>query len=361
MRKRPPIAPGPTPLYTWCVVAMLWSVCLLNYADRQAIYSVFPLLKSQMHLSDVRLGIMGSSFMWVYAIALPLAGWIGDRVSRKGLILGGLVFWSVVTLATALSTRYWQLVLFRSLEGLGEAFYFPASMSLISDYHGPATRSKAMGLHQSSVYAGTALGGTAAGFLAEHYGWRSGFYVFGTAGMVLGLLLIGVLKEPLRGRADQAALSHDSQTGTLKQSVSGILRVPMVRLLIAVFVGANFVAAIFLTWMPSFLNRHFDMSLSMAGLRATIWLQAASVLGVVAGGILADRAALALQVVGLAIGVCCYAVAWVVEYARSLVAPNWWEPAQYVLVCTSVILFAVGYFWERLERRGRAQATPSRR
>ena len=73
------------------------------------------------------------------------------------------------------------------------------------------------------------------------------------------------------------------------------------------------------------------------------------------------RAALALQVVGLAIGVCCYAVAWVVEYARSLVAPNWWEPAQYVLVCTSVILFAVGYFWERLERRGRAQATPSRR
>src|SRR5256885_12048518 len=159
--------------YKWSVVALLWCVCLFNYADRQAIFSVFPLLKSEMGLSDIQLGIVGSSFMWIYALAGPLAGIVGDRVSRKTLIVGGLVFWSLVTLATALSTRYSHLVLLRALEGLGEAFYFPASMSLISDYHGRDTRSRAMAFHQSSVYAGTILGGTAAGVFAQWYGWRS--------------------------------------------------------------------------------------------------------------------------------------------------------------------------------------------
>jgi len=79
--------------YKWVVVAMLWFVCFFNYADRQAIFSVFPLLKSEMHLTDVQLGIVGSSFMLVYAIAGPLAGFAGDRFQRKTLIIGGLLFW----------------------------------------------------------------------------------------------------------------------------------------------------------------------------------------------------------------------------------------------------------------------------
>src|SRR2546421_709397 len=82
--------------YKWAVVAMLWFVCLLNYADRQAIFSVFTPLKNEMHLSDVQLGIVAGSFMWVYAAALPLAGLVGDRLSRKTLILGGLIFWSLI-------------------------------------------------------------------------------------------------------------------------------------------------------------------------------------------------------------------------------------------------------------------------
>src|SRR5690242_21944777 len=128
-----------------------------------------------MHLSDVQLGYVASSFMWVYAAAAPFAGLAGDRFRRKSVILGGLIFWSLVTIATALATRYWHLVLFRALEGFGEAFYVPASMSLISDYHGRDTRSRAMAVHQSSVYAGTILGGAAAGYFGQFYGWRSGF------------------------------------------------------------------------------------------------------------------------------------------------------------------------------------------
>ena len=110
---------GASKNYKWIVVGLLWAVCLFNYADRQAIFSVFTVLREEMHLSDFQLGIVGSSFMWVYALAGPLAGAVGDRVSRRTLVIGGLIFWSLVTIATAVSTKYWHLVLFRALEGFG--------------------------------------------------------------------------------------------------------------------------------------------------------------------------------------------------------------------------------------------------
>ena len=257
---------------------MLWFVCLFNYADRQAIFSVFPVLKAEMHLSDFQLGIVASSFMWVYALGAPFAGMIADRFDRKHLILGGLIFWSLITIATALSRTYWQLVVFRALEGLGETFYYPASMSLLSDYHGKETRSRAMGLHPSSVYAGTITGGTAAGFLAQRFGWRSSFWTFGGLGILLGAVLLALLREPKRtGGSEARAPWH------------GVFSHRMAPVLVAVFFGANFVAVVFLTWMPSFLNRKFAMTLAMAGLNGTAWLQIASVLGVLSGGFLADR------------------------------------------------------------------------
>ena len=328
----------PERTYKWWVVAMLWFVCFFNYADRQAIFSVFELLKSEMHLSDVQLGIVGASFMWVYAAVGPIAGLVGDRINRKTLIIAGLVFWSLITIATALSTKYSHLVLFRALEGFGEAFYFPASMSLLSDYHGSGTRSRAMSIHQSSVYAGTIAGGSVAGVLGQHYGWRSSFYLFGLLGMLLGVLLLLLLREPARTRSTEptsrepvlasgvdrgeAAVNpaESSLLGALAQllhflkealkTVRELFANPMVRILTGVFVGANFVAMIFLTWMPSFLYRKFNLSLAMAGVSATAYLQIASVLGVLTGGVLADRLAkrtrggrMITQGIGLVLGV----------------------------------------------------------
>jgi len=303
----------PAHLYKWFVVGMLWFVCVFNYADRQAIFSVFPLLKSEMGLSDVELSIVGSSFMWVYAVMGPFAGLLTDKFRRKTLIIGGLVFWSAVTVATALSQNYWHLVVLRAFQGLGEAFFFPASMSLISDYHGKGTRSKAMAINQSGVYAGTIAGGALAGLLAQVYGWRSSFYIFGFLGIALGLVLLALLKEPERGAADEGgAAGHGSLdlSGGFWRSLRGTFSHPMSRILMTVFVGANFVAVIFLTWMPSFLNRKFNMSLSMAGLNGTAYLQIASVCGVITGGWLADRLAqqsksgrMKTQVIGLLAGV----------------------------------------------------------
>ena len=318
--------------YKWLVVAMLWFVCFFNYADRQAIFSVFELLKSEMNLSDVQLGIVGASFMWVYAVIGPIAGLIADRFKRKHLIIGGLVFWSLITVATALSTRYSHLVFFRALEGFGEAFYFPASMSLLSDYHAPDTRSRAMSIHQSSVYAGTIAGGSVAGVLGQHYGWRSSFYLFGSLGILLGVALLLLLREPTRETSNTPPISNpqsaigNSQPPEPRESHSRIRNPqsairnrnalaelfanPMVRILTVVFIGANFVAMIFLTWMPSFLYRKFNLSLAMAGISATAYLQIASVLGVLTGGVLADKLArrtrggrMLTQAIGLALGV----------------------------------------------------------
>jgi MFS family permease len=302
--------------YKWFVVGILWFVCFFNYADRQAIFSVFPLLKAEMNLTDVQLGVVASAFMWVYAGFGAIAGLVGDRFQRKTLIIGGLIFWSVVTGGTAISTEYWHLVLFRALEGFGEAFYFPASMSLLSDYHGKDTRSKAMSFHQSSVYAGTIAGGTLSGYMGQYYGWRSSFYVFGGLGILLGIALLALLKEPVRGQSegdeleDGTHVALDLKQGNIIGSIKDVFSKPMVWILVAVFVGANFVASIFLTWMPSFLYNKFQMSLSMAGLNATFYLQIASVLGVISGGFLADKLVrryrggrMMTQAIGLMLGV----------------------------------------------------------
>ena len=133
--------------YKWHVVVMLWFICFFNYADRQAISAVFPVLQKEFGFDKLQLGLIGSAFMWVYAAGAPLAGFIGDRVRRKDLILGGCIFWSLVTMATGWCGKLWHFVTVRALEGFGETFYFPASMSLVSDYHDKTTRSRAMAAH----------------------------------------------------------------------------------------------------------------------------------------------------------------------------------------------------------------------
>ena len=301
--------------YKWIVVGLLWLVCFFNYADRQAVFSVFPILKTDLHLSDVELGIIGSSFMWVYALAAPAAGIISDHFSRKVIIVGGFLFWSLVTMATAISTHFHHLVIFRALEGLGEAFYFPASMSLISDYHGPGTRSRALAIHQSSVYAGTIAGGALAGFLGQCYGWRIGFNVLGGAGFLTALMFIFLIREPTRSVAPDTGSYEDAHANfrlgkDTWTHIADAFRLPMSRILVMVFIGANFVAMIFLTWLPSFLHSKFNMSLTMAGVNSTAYLQIASVAGVLAGGVLADRlirktasGRMRTQAIGLFLGV----------------------------------------------------------
>jgi MFS family permease len=288
---------------------MLWTICVCNYADRQAIFSVFPLLEREMQLTPVQLGLLGSAFAWVYGLAAPLAGMVVDRVTRKTAILGGLHAWSLICLATALSRNFRHLFFFRAAEGLGETFYFPASMALISDYHGRNTRSRAMGLHQTSVYVGTIGGGFFAGLIGQYYGWRLSFIVFGGLGILLGIVLQKFLVEPPRGAADGAGRSRASQPArglSLPEFLRLISRTPTLPCLMGAFMCANFVAVVLLSWMPKFLYDKFNMSLAMAGLTATIFVQLASMAGAPVGGWIADawrqrspRGRLAVQMIGV--------------------------------------------------------------
>jgi MFS family permease len=285
---------SPSSRYPWLVVGMLWFICFFNYADRQAIFSIFPLLQEQYRFSDEQLGRIGAAFTLVYALSAPFAGAVGDRWARKALILGGLYAWSAITGFTARCSQVWQFMLVRGAEGLGETFYFPASMSLISDYHGPATRSRAMSLHQTSVYVGTVGGGTLAGWMALRYGWQSPFLLLAAAGILLGLALARFLREPVRNAAERgggdAALPADQGAPLpVSQFLSEWLRTPAAVLLVAAFFGANTVALVFLTWMPSFLKRKFHLDLAQAGLGATVFVQFASMAGAALGGVLADR------------------------------------------------------------------------
>ena len=273
--------------YAWSVVGMLWLVCFFNYADRQAIFSVFPKLESELGIDKVKLGLIGSAFMWVYAAGSPFAGFIGDRLRRKDLILGGCLFWSAVTTSTAWCSRAWQFVFVRASEGLGECVYFPASMSLISDYHGPATRSRAMSLHQSGVYGGTIAGGWLAAWFAERLGWRAGFYFFGAAGLVVAAVLYLLLREPRRGQAEPQSQAI-APAAPASKLIASIFRRPTSAMLMAVFLGANFVATIFLAWTPTFLVEKFGFKLTTAGLSGSVFIHLASALSAPIGGVLAD-------------------------------------------------------------------------
>jgi MFS family permease len=290
---------------------MLWTICVCNYADRQAIFSVFPLLEQEMQLTPVELGLLGSAFAWVYGLMAPVAGMVVDRMTRKTAIIGGLHVWSVICLATALSQNFRHLFFFRAAEGLGETFYFPASMSLLSDYHGTRTRSRAMGLHQTSVYVGTIGGGFFAGLIGQHYGWRSSFIVFGALGILLGFVLHWGLIEPRRGAAEhEGAAAGDRPVPQVRLTLGEFLRLvartPTLMCLMGAFMCANFVAVVLLSWMPKFLFDKFHMSLAMSGLTATLFVQLASMAGAPCGGWLADawrrrsaRGRLAVQMLGV--------------------------------------------------------------
>jgi len=297
--------------YKWYLVAMLWGICFFNYADRQAIFSVFPLLEKEMGLTAVQLGLLGSSFAWVYGLGAPFAGAIVDRVRRKTAILAGLHIWSLICVATALSRNFTHLLFFRAAEGMGETFYYPASMSMIGDYHGKATRSSAMGLHVTSVYIGTIAGGFFAGAIGQYYGWRWSFIVFGGLGILLGFVLHALLREPKRGAADFADVGAGEEAEAtrrlpLREFLKVIWGTPTVLVLMGAFMCANFVAVVLLSWMPKFLYSKFNMSLAMAGLTATIFVQLASMVGSPVGGWLADllrrrtpRGRLIIQAIGV--------------------------------------------------------------
>jgi MFS family permease len=273
---------------------MLWLVCFFNYADRQSISSVLPLLSKNFGFDDFQLGIIGSAFAWIYAGIAPFAGIAADRASRKKLILAACVLWSFFTLATAWCGNFSSFVFVRALTGLAETFYFPAAMSLISDFHFQKTRSRAMSLHQSAVYAGTILGSWLAAVLAEKHGWNFPFLIFGPIGILLAILISKFLREPPRQSSSgdspvSVRREAENSRPAFSENLKIIFRSPAAIFLMLAFLCANFVAFIFLTWTPKFLFDKFHYGIAAAGLTGAIYINLASAVSVPFAGLLADK------------------------------------------------------------------------
>lgn len=264
----------------WAMVGLLWVVVLLNYLDRQVVFSLFPLLRGDLKLSDAQLGLVSSSFLWVYGLASPLAGYISDRLGHRRVILFSLVIWSAVTALTGLARTFGELILARAAMGLSEACYIPAAMAFLSAHHSDSTRARAIGLHQSGIYLGIVIGGAGGGWMGEHYGWRPVFYLLGGVGVAYGLLLTRLLRGPARAAPPERP--------GFWRTARGLFAAKGFRIVLAVFALTSLANWLVYTWLPLFLYERFQMSLAGAGFASTFYVQAMAVTGILGGGWVSD-------------------------------------------------------------------------
>ena len=262
--------------YKWEVLALLWVAFFLNQADRQVFNVVLPLIKDDLHLSDLQIGSIATAFNLVYALLVPLAGYVGDIFSKKWIVSLSILFWSIATMFTGLSNGVLMLVLMRSIAtGGGEAFFGPANYSLLAQYH-KGTRAFAMSIHQTSYYVGIILSGYIAGYIGERYGWRNAFYVFGAVGVIHGIVLIFRLKDK-KGHPDE----KQEEKVRLLEGFKVLLGTPTALMLTIGFSGLIFVLTGYLTWMPTYLYEKFNMSLSSAGFHSMFYTHLFAFIGVV--------------------------------------------------------------------------------
>jgi len=266
----------------WVLVGFMWVAYFLNYSDRQVVFSIFPVLKSHLHFSDTQLGLSGSVFLWIYAIGSPIAGQIADRFSKRLLVSFSLLLWSAVTALTGLSNSAFMLLTCRGLMGITEALFMPAALSLTASAHAPHTRSKAISMLATAQLAGVVMGGWFGGAMAQRSQWREAFYLLGLFGVAYAFPYLAFLRR----------VNENDQPETVRTSgglsVITLARVPTYRFLCIVFPIFSFVLWLLYTWLPNFLYEKFSLNLAQAGFVATVYLQSATLVGLLLGGTLAD-------------------------------------------------------------------------
>lgn len=275
--------------YPWKIVGMLWVVAFLNYLDRILITSMRDPIVADFTLTDAQFGLLTSVFLWSYGILSPFGGYFADRYSRKKVILASVLVWSAVTLWTGFVSSFQEMLAARVVMGISEACYIPAALALITDYHRSRTRSLATGLHMSGLYTGLALGGIG-GYISELWGWRYGFQVFGVFGILYAVVLLLFLKDN-KEKVEEAVPGSDGSDQSL--SFSGSFRLLFGErsfyVLLFYFGVLGMVNWLVYGWLPTFLKDHFHLDLGEAGISATSYIQVGSFIGVIVGGILADR------------------------------------------------------------------------
>jgi MFS transporter, Spinster family, sphingosine-1-phosphate transporter len=271
----------------WQVVIFLMAGSVLNYADRAALSSVLPPLKADLGLTDGQLGLVGSVFLWSYALASPFAGTIADRYSRSRIVFISLILWSLVTALTSAVGGLLSLLALRIALGFTESLYIPAAIALTADHHGAATRGKAISLLITGMSLGVVLGGAGAGYLADLFGWRMGFWALGIVGVAFGLI-----SRPLLTHEPPISVAQSAVQPSAVEALRYLARTPSYYVLLGKAALSGIAGWIFFAWLPLYYQETFDISLAAAGVAGTVMLQITGVLGTVVGGWASDKAAI---------------------------------------------------------------------
>jgi MFS family permease len=288
------------------LVAFMWFAYFLNYCDRQAIFSMFPSLKLELSMTDQELGLVGAVFLWVYAIGCPISGYLGDRFSKRLLVVLSLIVWSIVTIGTGFVASGVLLLVMRAAMGVSESLYMSSAVTLTASAYPVARRSRAVSMLMTGQIAGTVAGSWFGGFMADRGQWRWAFFALGAVGVLYAIPYFTFLRhvgEPQQ--PNKAAAAGGSSFTSLIRSRTFVL---------LCFVFPVFVFGIWLLygWLPAFLHDKFDLNQADAAFNATVFLQTATLAGVLGGGMLADSlyhripsARLWLMVCGLTLSAPC--------------------------------------------------------
>jgi len=297
------------PKGAWLVVVLLFNVGALNYIDRMTIATMRNSIMAEMPMNDAQFGLLTSVFLWVYGLCSPIAGFIGDRFKRSWVIIGSLFVWSAVTILTARATTFEELLATRALMGISEAFYMPAALALILDYHRGTTQSLATGLHLAGTVVGQSLG-FIGGWIAEKHSWNYAFDILGIIGIIYSLVLIFFLKDA-PSTNDEFSDKEENKVRFFK-GVRDLFKQKSFIYLLFFWGTLGIVGWMVMGWLPTFYKENFNLSQGIAGFYATAFLYPASIIGLLFGGFLADRwskknsnARILVPIIGLCIAAPC--------------------------------------------------------
>jgi len=274
--------------YARYVLAVMVGINFLNYMDRWVAASAATPIKAEFGLTDAEVGLLGTAFLLVYAVAaLPFGFW-ADRGIRRTVIGVGVTIWSLATLFSGFARNYAQLFISRAVLGIGEASYYPAGTSLMSDYFPKEQRGRVMSIWGAGSTIGIAVGFAGGGYVADHFGWRNAFFFAAVPGLIFAFLAF-TMREPLRGSAEKVGNAVKKTSEANLTLFLNLMRIPTLRAAILAQTVLYFVLASNAFWLPSVLQRRFDMTTSSAGLLAGVVLVIGGLIGTLAGGWIADH------------------------------------------------------------------------
>jgi predicted MFS family arabinose efflux permease len=276
--------------YRWVVSILLMGGGAINLEARLIIFVLVPLLRRDLGVTDVQTAALMTIFLWTYALCSPLAGYVGDRFSRRRVLIGSLAGSSCVMFVSAAAGSAGFILASRVLLGMVQGFYIPASLSILSDYNRRGSRGKVLALVNAGIFLGPTLGGAAAGWVGEHYGWRVALAGFAAFGLIYCAILVRWLREIPPGASDVTAGIAAAPAPSFAVAMGRLARIPSF-LCLGLVSGITAVATWMLsTWLSVFLYDSFGMTLAQSGFFGNLAVTGAGIAGALGGGFLSDVA-----------------------------------------------------------------------